>query len=110
MTETTAPALVIVLTTIDASVDPEPLARTLVGEHLAACVNILPPMQSVYWWQAAVESATERQLLIKTTADRVGSLTARLSALHPYEVPELLVVPVAEAAPAYRAWLTDAVR
>src|SRR4051812_22775696 len=87
---------VIALTTLPADGDAEQLARQLVEERLAACVSILPPMRSVYRWKGAVESADERQLLIKTTADQLTALEARVRTLHPYDVPEFLVVSIAE--------------
>lgn len=99
----------IVLTTVGAGAEAETLARTLVDERLAACVNVLPPMTSVYRWQGAVEQATEHQLVIKTDASRVAALEARLRQLHTYEVPEFLVLPVSGGADAYLAWLRAAV-
>ena len=97
----------IVLTTFPADRDPAPLARTLVEERLAACVNVLPVMTSIYRWQGAVETADERQLVIKTTAERIDALGHRIGELHPYEVPELMIVPVERASAAYAAWLID---
>jgi periplasmic divalent cation tolerance protein len=86
-----------------------PLARSLVEEGLAACVNVLPPMQSVYRWQGNVEEATERQLVIKTTVERAKALEKRLLELHPYEVPEIVFVPVSGGSTAYLAWLAASV-
>lgn len=100
---------VIVLTTLPADGDAEALARTLVTERLAACVNVLSPMLSIYMWQGAVEDASERQLVIKTAASRVADLQERLKALHPYEVPEFLVVPIAEGSRDYLSWVTHSV-
>ena len=100
-------SFVIVLTTLPADADATPLARTLVYERLAACVNVLPPMQSIYRWQGNVEEASERQLIIKTTAARVEELKTRLSALHPYDVPEFLVVPIADGSDSYLRWLSE---
>ena len=99
----------IVLTTLGASVDAGAFARTLVAERLAACVNILPVMASVYRWQGRVEEEREQQLIIKTTADRVEALGARLRELHPYEVPEVLVCRVSGGSDAYLQWLRDSV-
>ena len=99
----------IVLTTLGADADALALARTLIDERVAACVNVLPPMTSVYHWQGRVEQAQEQQLVIKTTAGQLPRLKVRLAALHPYEVPELLVVPVSDGSEAYLAWLRDAV-
>jgi periplasmic divalent cation tolerance protein len=100
--------IAIVLTTIGSDTDAETLARTLVEERLAACVNVLAPMQSIYHWQEKVESGDERQLVIKTTPTRVGALRARLLALHSYETPEFLVLD-AVGSDAYLAWLRQSV-
>jgi periplasmic divalent cation tolerance protein len=96
---------VLVLTTWPAAGDAAALAATLVGERLAACVNLLPEMESVYAWKGAVERDRERQVVVKTTAARIGALERRLAELHPYEVPELLVIAVAGGADAYLGWL-----
>ncbi|KQO00190.1 MULTISPECIES: divalent-cation tolerance protein CutA [Stenotrophomonas] len=81
------------------------LARLLVERRLAACVNLLPPMQSVYRWQGQVEQAEEFQLLIKTTAGRLEALTAALLQHHPYELPEILAVSPSAGLPAYLDWI-----
>jgi periplasmic divalent cation tolerance protein len=99
------PDLAIVLTTWPADRDPSALARPLIDEGLAACVNALPPMVSTYRWQGAVQVGQEQQLVIKTTRDRLGALHARLVSVHPYEVPEFLVLDVAGAAPSYAEWV-----
>ena len=96
---------VIVLTTVGTAFDVALLARTLVDEHLAACVNVLPPMQSIYRWQGQVHVDDERQLVIKTSSDRLEALQLRLTALHPYELPEFLVVEVDRGSQAYLEWL-----
>lgn len=100
---------VIVLTTLAADVDACALARTLVAERLAACVNVLPAMMSVYRWQGRVEEEREQQLVIKTAANRVPALAARLGELHPYELPEFLVLSVAEGSDAYLRWIRESV-
>lgn len=99
---------VIVLTTVGAAFDVTGLARTLVDERLAACVSVLPPMQSLYRWQGQVQVDDERQIVIKTTADRVEALRLRLGALHPYDLPEFLVIDVASGSSAYLDWLRQA--
>ncbi len=101
---------VIVLTTWPAEEDPSDAAAALVEERLAACVSVLPEMESVYRWQNAVERARERQLLVKTARPRLDALLARLKALHPYEVPEAIVLPVAGGSEAYLAWLAACTR
>ena len=105
-----APRVTLVLTTIAAETDGAALARTLVDERLAACVNILPAMTSVYRWKGQVEQDREQQLVIKTTADRLPSLEARIRELHTYELPEFLVIATDEGAAAYLAWVDEAVR
>ena len=98
---------VIVLTTVGAAFDVVGLAQTLVGEHLAACVNVLSPMQSIYRWQGQIHVDDERQLVIKTSSDRLEALQLRLTALHPYELPELLVIDVARGSQPYLDWLAS---
>ena len=99
--------MVIVLTTLGAEADAPALARTLVEERLAACVNILPVMVSVYRWKGSVEQARERQLLIKTTPDRLAALEHRLRQLHPYELPEFVVLRPSGGSEAYLRWVGE---
>lgn len=80
------------------------IADALVDEHLAACVSVLPGMRSTYRWQGAIEHADEVLLLAKTVPVRLPALKARIVALHPYELPELLAVQ-ADGPPAYLQWL-----
>jgi periplasmic divalent cation tolerance protein len=81
------------------------LADALVGEGLAACVNRLPGIRSTYRWQGAVTTEDEHLLLIKTTASRFEAMKARLLALHPYDLPELVGVPVTQGHEAYLDWV-----
>jgi periplasmic divalent cation tolerance protein len=83
------------------------IARTVVEQRLAACVNRLAPVESVYRWQGAVERATEVPLLIKTTRERYADLEEAIRALHPYQVPEIIAVPVSAGLPSYLRWVTD---
>src|ERR1700730_18659609 len=99
--------VVLVLTTVPADDRGEAIARALVDERLAACVNVLGPMTSFYRWHGAVERDVERQLLIKTTRGRVAALQARLIELHPYDLPEFVVLPVSEGGPAYLDWVRN---
>ncbi len=85
------------------------LADALVGERLAACVNIVPGVLSTYRWQGAVERASEWLLIIKTVKPRLPALIARVEALHAYTVPEVLALPVADGARPYLAWLQEQV-
>lgn len=81
------------------------LAEHVVAERLAACVNILAPCRSVYRWQGKVEEAEEVPLLMKTSADRYAALEAAIRARHPYELPEIVAVPISHGLPDYLAWL-----
>ena len=81
------------------------IARALVDERLAACANLVPSVRSIYRWQGAVEDAREVLMVIKTRADRVDALAERLRALHPYDVPELVVLPLAGGLAAYLDWV-----
>ena len=99
----------LVLTTLGANADAAALARTLVEERLAACVNVLPAMMSIYRWKGNVEQEREQQLLIKTTSERVAALQARLRELHPYDLPEFIVLD-ATASAAYGEWISDNTR
>jgi periplasmic divalent cation tolerance protein len=95
----------IVLSTCADREQAERIAHRLVEEHLAACVNVLPGVQSIYRWQGAVESAAEVLLLIKTSAARCQEVQSTIASLHSYEVPEFLVLPVLGGSKAYLAWL-----
>ena len=88
----------------------ERLAEALVGERLAACVQVLPGLRSVYRWQGAMERADEVLLLIKTTRERLDAVAARIRALHPYELPELLAVEAAGGLPDYLDWVAAETR
>ena len=102
--------LVIVLSTVADDARAEELARTLVDERLAACVHLHTPMTSFYRWKGHVERDTERQLVIKTAADRLDALRARLTTLHPYELPEFVVVRADGGSEGYLAWVKDGTR
>ena len=106
MSSTGENRVAIVLTTLGADTDALALARQLVDEGLAACVNVLPPMTSVYRWKGVVEQEREQQLVMKTSTDRVAALQARLQALHPYELPEFVVLDAAASA-AYAGWVRE---
>ncbi|TAK92314.1 MAG: divalent-cation tolerance protein CutA [Burkholderiaceae bacterium] len=83
------------------------LARTLVERRLAACVNILPNVQSIYRWQGEIESADEIPLLIKTTTERYPALEAAIRETHPYAVPEIIALPISKGLPAYLRWVIE---
>jgi periplasmic divalent cation tolerance protein len=101
---------VIVLTTLPADFDSRGFGRTLVEERLAACVNLLPPMDSVYRWEGQVESDTERQVIIKTARERIVALWDRIRELHPYETPEFVVLPIQDGSDAYLRWIGESTK
>ena len=82
------------------------LANTLVEARLAACVNVLPAIQSVYRWQGAIENAREILLVVKTTRQRFEAVCDLISTVHSYDTPEIIAVPVAAGSEKYLAWLT----
>ncbi len=94
-----------VFTTVDDPARARELAQGLIDAHLAGCVQILGPMESTYWWQGKRETAREYLLLIKTRSDLYPQLEAWLKEHHPYDVPEILAVPVSAGLPAYLQWL-----
>ena len=85
------------------------LGRALVEERLAACANLVPQITSIYRWEGAVQEDSEVLMVVKTSAGRVAALTERVLALHPYEVPEVLVLPVESGAAAYLDWVRASV-
>jgi periplasmic divalent cation tolerance protein len=86
------------------------LAELLVGAHLAACVQILPEMESVYRWQGKIERQEEILLIIKTTAEKFAELERQVRALHSYETPEIVAVPIVAGSNPYLEWLSDSVK
>lgn len=98
--------ILIVFTHLPDAAGAQALARLLVEQRLAACVNILAPCQSVYRWQDKIESAIEVPLLIKTTSECYGALETAIRAHHPYELPEIVAVPIERGLPDYLAWVT----
>lgn len=101
---------VVVLTTFPSDMDAAEFAATLVRERLAACVNIQDQVLSLYRWQGELQRDTERQVVIKTTRDRLDELWTRVRELHPYEVPEFLVLPVVDGSDAYLRWMRETTR
>lgn len=99
------PDTLLVLTNLPDAASAERIARLLVEQRLAACVNILAPCTSVYRWNAAIESAAEVPLLIKTTRARYAALEAALAEAHPYELPEIVAVTLDTGLPDYLAWV-----
>ena len=109
MLQSNPPARIVVTTAADAE-EANRLGRTLVEEHLAACVTIVPAVRSIYWWRAEIESADECLLLLKTTQDKLDALEARLHELHSYKTPEFLVLPVEAGSQGYLDWMQTCLR
>ena len=99
----------VVLVTVPSRADGERIAEALVGETLAACVNILGPIRSIYRWQGEIARDDEHLLLIKTTRAGYAALESRVLALHSYENPECIALPVERGAAAYLEWVTNSV-
>lgn len=97
--------ILLVLTNLPDADSAGRVARLLIEQRLAACVNVLAPCTSVYRWQGALETATELPLLIKTTRAAYPALQATLREAHPYELPEIVAIPVQEGLPDYLAWV-----
>lgn len=97
----------IVLTTVDDTDRATALARSLVEEQLAACVNIVPGIRSIYLWHNEIEDEAELLLVIKTTAGLVDALRSRLADLHPYEVPEIVVIEPESVSIPYLNWVME---
>lgn len=100
----------LVVTNLPDQESAEQLARKLIAARVAACVNILAPCRSVYRWQGEVGSATEVPLLIKTAEDRYAALEAAIREGHPYELPEIVALPIACGLPDYLAWVAAETR
>jgi len=99
------PALQVVLVTAPDLDTAARLGRALVEERLAACVNLVPGLRSIYRWEGALQDEAEVLLLVKTRADRLEALAVRVKELHPYALPEVLALPATGGSPAYLDWL-----
>ena len=101
---------VMALTTVPGDFDSTALAQDLVGAGLAACVNIVPAIKSIYTWEGVPQADHEQQLFIKTTTDQVDALWEVLRSRHPYDVPEFLVLPIVDGHDAYLRWVDESTR
>ena len=99
------PACLQVITTVPTRAHARRISRELVRARLAACVQVLGPIQSTYWWQGSIEQSSEWLCLVKTTRTRYNCLVRRLGELHPYDTPEILALSVAAGSRRYLRWL-----
>ncbi len=98
-------AYIVVMTTFPSLDEAKQLAERLLNQKLAACINILPKMHSLYIWQGQVEQGEEHQLLIKTRAEHYLPVQQLVLANHPYELPEIIALPISQGLPAYLQWI-----
>jgi periplasmic divalent cation tolerance protein len=99
----------VILCTCGSKDEAQRLASKLIEERLAACVNILPALQSLYRWQDKIEEATEILLLIKTRAERFALVRERITELHSYDTPEIIALPIWDGSEKYLNWIRDQV-
>ena len=97
----------VVLNTCPDMVSAEKIARTLLERKLAACINVLPGIKSFYTWQGALENAQEHMLIIKAPTDTYPALEQAILELHPYELPEIIAVPISAGLSGYLTWITQ---
>ncbi|MDV6316824.1 divalent-cation tolerance protein CutA [Idiomarina sp. HP20-50] len=100
----------LILCTTDSHDSATAIARTLVEKRLVACVNIVPNMTSVYSWQGQIHEDQEWLMLIKSTAERFDDIKNKISAIHPYDSPELISINIEDGLPDYLTWLQDSVK
>jgi periplasmic divalent cation tolerance protein len=96
-----------VITTTTSKAEAEAIARALVGQRLAACVQVLGPIASTYWWQGKIETSQEWQCWIKSRRDLYEQIERAIRQVHSYEVPEILAIPVVAGSDSFLAWLDD---
>ncbi|MFC7515691.1 divalent-cation tolerance protein CutA [Herbaspirillum sp. GCM10030257] len=104
------PEALLVLSNVPDMRTAEEIARSLLQQRLAACVNILPAVRSIYRWQDAIEEAGEVTMLIKSTREHYAAIEHAIGALHPYDVPEIIAIPISAGLPAYLRWIADETR
>ncbi|HSR35624.1 MAG TPA: divalent-cation tolerance protein CutA [Desulfurivibrionaceae bacterium] len=99
-----------IVTTVETAADAERIATALLEQRLAACVQIVGPIASHYWWQGKIEQASEYQCLIKSRHELFAAVEAAIVAIHPYQTPEILATPVVAGGAGYLAWLNTELR
>ena len=100
-------ACVVVLITVDSPATAQKITDILLAERKAACVNIIPKVESHYWWQGKIEHADELMLIVKTRADLLDELVALVKSIHPYTVPEIIALPVIGGNADYLQWIEN---
>ncbi len=101
---------IIVLLTTSSKKEAEKIADTLLAEKLIACANIIGPVHSLFWWQGKIDKAAEHLLLMKTCIDRFEKLSERVKALHSYQIPEIIAMPIVEGFKPYMEWLESSLK
>ncbi len=96
---------IVVMVTTSSKQEAEKIVRVLLEEKLIACANIISPVHSLFWWQCKIDEAQEHLILMKTRKDLFEKLSERVKALHSYEVPEIIAIPIAEGLKDYLEWL-----
>ena len=101
---------IVVFVTCSTEKETKKIARTLVGKKLAACVNIIPKISSLYWWQGKIESSKELLLVIKTKKTHLKKLIKEVKAIHVYTVPEIIALPIIEGNRDYLDWIDNSIK
>ena len=104
------PKYLLVLSTCPGSITAKKIANQLISSQLAACVQVVPGVQSFFRWVGKVDNKEEHLLLIKTTPERYPELESRIIALHPYELPEIVAIPITGGLAGYLSWIDDCTR
>jgi periplasmic divalent cation tolerance protein len=101
---------IIAITTTPSKIEAEKIAKTLLEERLIACANIIGPVQSLFWWQGKIDEAQEHLILMKTRKDLFSKLSEKVKALHSYQVPEIIAMPIVEGFKPYLEWLESSLK
>jgi len=102
--------VILVLSTFPDAEVARQIARSLVEEQFAACANLIPGVESVYWWKGVIETSAEVLAIFKTTLEQYPQLEVRLKELHPYELPEIVDITPSDGLPAYMEWIAENLR